>query len=54
MLYLSGQLGRGADGKLPEGIEAQTKQTLDNIGATLKLAGLGYGTCSTARRCSAT
>ena len=41
-LYLSGQLGRGPDGKLPEGIEAQTKQTLDNIGATLKLAGLGY------------
>jgi 2-iminobutanoate/2-iminopropanoate deaminase len=42
ILYLSGQLGRGPDGKLPEGIEAQTKQTLDNIGATLKLAGLGY------------
>jgi len=42
VLYLSGQLGRGPDGKLPEGIEAQTKQTLDNIGATLKLAGLGY------------
>jgi 2-iminobutanoate/2-iminopropanoate deaminase len=43
ILYLSGQLGRGPDGKLPEGIEAQTKQTLDNIGATLKSAGLGYG-----------
>src|SRR4051812_45824372 len=42
ILYLSGQLGRGADGKLPDGIEAQTRQTLDNIGATLKLAGLGY------------
>ena len=42
VLYLSGQLGRGADGKLPEGIEAQTRQTLNNIGATLKLAGLGY------------
>lgn len=42
VLYLSGQLGRGPDGKLPEGIEAQTRQTLDNIGATLKLAGLGY------------
>jgi len=41
-VYLSGQLGRGPDGKLPEGIDAQTKQTLDNIGATLKLAGLGY------------
>ena len=42
VLYLSGQLGRGPDGKLPEGIEAQTKQTLDNIGATLKLAGLSH------------
>jgi 2-iminobutanoate/2-iminopropanoate deaminase len=42
ILYLSGQLGRGADGKLPEGIEAQTRQTLDNIDATLKLAGLTH------------
>ena len=43
IVYLSGQLGIGADGKLPDGIEAQTRQALDNIGATLKLAGLGYG-----------
>jgi len=43
ILYLSGQLGRGPDGKLPDGIEAQTRQTLDDIGATLKSAGLGYG-----------
>ena len=42
-LYLSGQLGIGADGKLPEGIEAQTKQALENIGAILRRAGLGYG-----------
>lgn len=42
-LYLSGAIGRGADGKPPEGIEAQTKATLDDIGETLKLAGLGYG-----------
>jgi 2-iminobutanoate/2-iminopropanoate deaminase len=42
VLYLSGQLGRTPDGKLPEGIEAQTRQTLDNIGATLKLAGLTH------------
>ena len=41
-LYLSGQLGNTADGKLPEGIEAQTKQALDNIGAVLKRAGLRY------------
>ncbi len=42
-LYLSGQLGIGADGKLPDGIEAQAKQALDNVGAILKRAGLGYG-----------
>ena len=42
VLYLSGQLGLGADGKLPDGIEAQTKQALENIGAILKRAGLGY------------
>ena len=42
-LYLSGQLGIGADGKLPDGIEAQTRQALDNVGAILKRAGLGYG-----------
>jgi reactive intermediate/imine deaminase len=43
VLYLSGQLGIGADGKLPDGIEAQTRQALDNIGAILKRAGLSYG-----------
>jgi reactive intermediate/imine deaminase len=41
-LYLSGQLGI-VDGKLPDGIEAQTRQALDNVGAILKRAGLGYG-----------
>ena len=41
-LYLSGQLGIGPDGKLPDGIEAQTKQALENVGAILKRAGLGY------------
>jgi reactive intermediate/imine deaminase len=42
ILYLSGAIGRGPDGKPPEGIEAQTKATMDDIGETLKLAGLGY------------
>jgi reactive intermediate/imine deaminase len=42
ILYLSGQLGIGADGKLPGGIEAQTKQAMDNVGAVLKRAGIGY------------
>jgi enamine deaminase RidA (YjgF/YER057c/UK114 family) len=43
VLHLSAQHGNGADGKLPPGIEAQTKLALDNIGAILKRAGLGYG-----------
>jgi reactive intermediate/imine deaminase len=43
MLYLSGQLGIGQDGKLPAGIEAQSRQTMDNIGAVLKGQGLGWG-----------
>ena len=41
VLYLSGAIGR-PEGKVPEGIEAQTKATLDDIGATLKRAGLGF------------
>jgi 2-iminobutanoate/2-iminopropanoate deaminase len=43
VLYLSGQIGIGPDGKLPDGIEAQSKQALDNIGIVLKRAGLSYG-----------
>jgi len=42
ILYLSGAIGRGPDGKPPEGIEAQARATMDDIGKTLKLAGLGY------------
>lgn len=40
-LHLSGQLGL-VDGKLPDGIEAQTKAALDNVGAILKRAGASY------------
>ncbi len=43
VLYLSGVIGRSSDGKVPDGIEAQTKAAMDAIGATLKSAGLGYG-----------
>lgn len=43
ILYLSGVIGRTADGRVPDGIEAQTRAAMDDIGATLKLAGLGYG-----------
>ena len=43
ILFLSGQLGIGADGKLPQGMEAQARQAMDNIGAILKGQGLGFG-----------
>ncbi len=39
-LYLSGQLPvNGATGTVPEGIEAQTRQSLDNVSAILAEAG---------------
>ena len=43
MLFLSGQIGNRADGSLPPGIEAQARQTMDNIGRVLKGQGLGFG-----------
>ena len=43
VLYLSGQMGLAADGKLPDGIAAQTHQAMENIGVVLKRAGLGWG-----------
>ena len=40
MLYLSGALGRDASGKMvPGGIVAETKQTMENIKATLERYG---------------
>ena len=42
MLYLSGQIGNKPDGTLPAGIEAQSRQVMDNIGAVLKSAGLAF------------
>lgn len=42
IVYLSGAIGVGPDGKLPEGFEAQAKQTMENVGAALKAAGLGW------------
>ena len=41
-LYLSGMIGAAPDGKLPEGIEAQARQTMDNIGAVLAMAGRSF------------
>ncbi len=39
-MFLSGDLPIGADGTVPEGIEAQTTLTLQRIEATLKGEGL--------------
>lgn len=42
-LFISGQLpANPSDGSLPEGIEAQTRRSMDNIGYILEEAGLGY------------
>ena len=44
VLYLSGDLGVGADGKLVAGgIGPESRQTMDNIKATLKRHELGMG-----------
>ena len=44
MLYTSGQLGLIPEsGVLPEGIEAQTKQALENLKAVVEAAGLTLG-----------
>jgi 2-iminobutanoate/2-iminopropanoate deaminase len=42
VLYLSGVIGTGGDGALVPGMEAQTRQTMDNIGAMLKRAGRSF------------
>lgn len=42
-VYLSGALGIGPDGKLGEGMAAQAKLAMDNLGAGLKAAGLAWG-----------
>lgn len=39
MVYTSGQLGLTPDGKLPETIEEQTRQSLENVKAVLEGAG---------------
>ena len=41
-VYLSGALGIGPDGKLGDGMAAQAKLAMDNLGAGLKSAGLGW------------
>ena len=39
-LYISGQAGEDANGKVPADFEAEVKQALDNIGVVLKEAGM--------------
>jgi 2-iminobutanoate/2-iminopropanoate deaminase len=41
-VYLSGALGIGADGELADGMEAQAKLAMDNLGAALKSARLNW------------
>lgn len=40
-VYLAGELGFDAEGRIPAGIEAQTENCLSRIKATLEGAGLG-------------
>ena len=42
ILYMSGQMGFREDGILPDGMEAQARQTMENIRAVLEDAGLGF------------
>ena len=41
-VYLSGALGIDANGKLGDGMAAQARLAMDNLGAGLKAAGLGW------------
>jgi 2-iminobutanoate/2-iminopropanoate deaminase len=40
LVFFSGVIGRRADGSLPEGTEAQTRQTLETLRANLTVANL--------------
>jgi 2-iminobutanoate/2-iminopropanoate deaminase len=42
-LYISGMGGEDTAGKIPEDFETEVKQSLDNIGAVLKAAGMSAG-----------
>lgn len=42
IVYLSGQIGIGADGKLPPEFTAQAQLTMTNVAAALKQAGLSF------------
>jgi 2-iminobutanoate/2-iminopropanoate deaminase len=42
-LFCSGQVGFDADGKLADGLEAQARLVMANVGALLAEAGLNFG-----------
>jgi 2-iminobutanoate/2-iminopropanoate deaminase len=42
VVYLSGQIGIGADGKLPTDFNEQAQQTMGNVAAALKQAGVTF------------
>lgn len=42
MVYTSGQIGLTPSGEMVQGIEAQTRQVLENLKAILKNAGSGF------------
>jgi len=44
-VFLAGQVGNapGIEGAVPGGIEAETRQMLDNVGRLLRAVGLDYG-----------
>ena len=42
MVFISGQGGAGADGKMPEDFASQATNTFENIGRCLKMAGAGF------------
>lgn len=41
-VFLSGQLGTRPDGTMPDGMDAQARQAMDNVAAILKESGLGW------------
>jgi len=43
VLYMSGQIGVGPDGKLPDTFDGQAKQVMENVGGVLKAHGRGWG-----------
>jgi enamine deaminase RidA (YjgF/YER057c/UK114 family) len=43
LIFCAGQVGMGLDGKVPEGIEAQTEQCFKNIAGVLAEGGMTLG-----------